>query len=329
MSSRSGATGGVTGDGATAAAAPPAAQSAQQTQQAPSAAAAASAASAANTGSATETAGAASAGSAVSSAGAEGKRVASAKAKSGRSTRAALRGFTAASLLTSTLTGAGALLLAQPEVLGATTDPAYSATLDRIAPQAAELQQLGSSAAESPASRQAFEGAAQDLAAQIPQLAAAAPDEAVGRVSGVAGGLSTYTIEVGRAAASGSGSGVDAATRAYEQSVQAPLQQMQRQADAGVSNWVPLTLFGLVAASALGTLIAGAVSLARRTRRVFNVPLTLGIVLLGGVVAGGVLTGAGVLTWPAGIAGAAFLAGGIGAGVAAATGFLQRLQDYR
>ncbi len=255
-----------------------------------------------------------------------GTSVARASGRGSRSTRATLRSLAAASLVTCSLVGVGGLAVSQPEVLGV-ADPAYSAALDQAVTQAAALSQLGEAAATSASARERFAGAASDLATQIPRVAAVAPEGDVSRVADVAGALSTYTSTMSRAS-SASLSGLNAATQTYEQQVHTPLQALHSSATKP-TNWAPVAVFGLVSLIALGTLVGGAVSLARRTRRVLNVPVTVGIVLLAGVVAGGALTAAGAIAWPAGLAGATLLTGGIIAGVAGATGFMQRLQEYR
>lgn len=256
-----------------------------------------------------------------------GGSTAPAKARSRRSTRTALRSYAVASLLTSSLVGFGGLAVSQPEIVGA-PDAGYAAALDDAVARADALPQLAQEAATSTASRQAFEGAASDLATRIPQVAADAPTGQVAQLTRAAGGLSTYASTVSRAS-SESADGLNAATQSYREQVQAPLQSLQSQAGQGSAAWLPVTIFGLLSVIALGTLVGGAVSLAKRTRRVFNVPVTAGIVVLAGVVTAGALTAAGVIAWPAGLAGATLLTGGIVAGVLSSTGFMQRLQEYR
>lgn len=268
---------------------------------------------------------------ATSSAGQEqGRATARARTRSG--TRNTLRGFAAASLLTSSLAGFGGLAVSQPAIVGA-PDATYASAVDSAVTQAEALPGLAQSAGSSSQARQAFDNAAADLATQIPRVAAEAPPQEVTGLTRVAGSLSAYTSAVGRATATnatGTGTaGLSNATQTFQQQVQAPLQTLQSRTEQGAASWLPVTIFGVFSLIALATLVGGAVSLAARTRRVFNVPVTAGIVLLGSVITAGALTAAGVIVWPSGLAGATLLTGGIVAGVLASVGFLQRLQEYR
>ena len=268
--------------------------------------------------------------------GSAGTKATPAKARPRRGTRAALRSYAVASLITCSLVGFGGLAVSQPEVIGA-PDAGYAAALDQAVSQADALPQLAQAAGSTTstaAQRQEFSNAASDLATQIPRVAADAPPAQVEALTRAAGALSSYSGTVtragvtGTAATSGAGS-VASATDIYRQQVQQPLSAMQSEAEAGAAAWLPVTIFGLLSVIALATLVGGAISLASRTRRMFNVPVTVGILLLGGVITAGALTASGSLIWPVGLAGATLLTGGIVAGVSAATGFLQRLQEYR
>ena len=246
-----------------------------------------------------------------------------AKPQAARPSAGRLRAWGAAALVAATVTGASGLVATNM----AGTDPSavYQQDLTaavQVAEQLPNAAQAARSAGTGSAQAQNFQEQYADLATRIPELATNAPEVDAGSYGTINRELNAYAI--GTVTGSGTAANAD---QQYRSAVVTPLTDLSAKA----ANPSPLAtgLYGTISFVSMLVMFAAAVVLARTTKRVLDIRVTGGLLLLGGSISIAFSTLVGDLVWPPGVIGALLLAGGVISGALAWSGMSKRAEEYR